>query len=155
MYSQEENIPWVMFTCEMALGGGRTSDRGSGANNRVCLIGSFSFSEMTMSSPTSSSFHSINSDDIVFTPSTADESVLVTPVTSSTDSQTTDHLQSWKPVYDFNSPPNVTRPYKPEEALEDIPGVRYALEIFLSSHMLESEEYCNKADEIKCAHLFI
>jgi hypothetical protein len=56
---------------------------------------------------------------------------------------------SWKPNYDLRSPPDIIRPYKAEEALEDIPGVSYALEVFLSSHMLESEDYCHKMDEIK------
>jgi hypothetical protein len=57
---------------------------------------------------------------------------------------------SWKSSYKTDSPPAVQRPYKPEEALDDIPGVAFALEHFLSSHMLESEEYCNKMDETKC-----
>lgn len=87
-------------------------------------------------------------------PSTADEDVPVTPATSTMGSPTTDP-PSWKPIYDLNSPPDVARPYEPEEALEDLPGVHYALEVFLSSHMLESEEYCNEADEIKCANLSI
>jgi hypothetical protein len=56
---------------------------------------------------------------------------------------------SWKPKFELHLPPEVTRPYNPEEALGDIQGVSYALETFLSSHMLESEEYCHKMDEPK------
>lgn len=56
----------------------------------------------------------------------------------------------WKPV--FSSPPTVKVPYNPREALEDIPGVCYALEQFLASHMVESEEYCHKLDEPKFVH---
>jgi len=57
---------------------------------------------------------------------------------------------SSKPVY--TSPPAVKVPYDPHEALDDIPGVAYALELFLASHMVESEEYCHKMDENKYIH---
>jgi hypothetical protein len=57
---------------------------------------------------------------------------------------------SWKSSYKSESPPTVERPYVSEEALRDIPGVAFALEHFLSSHMLESEEYCDEMDETKC-----
>jgi hypothetical protein len=46
--------------------------------------------------------------------------------------------------------PSVKVPYTPQEALDDIPGVSHALELFLASHMVESEEYCHKMDENKC-----
>ena len=40
--------------------------------------------------------------------------------------------------------------YNPEkDALSDIPGVRYALDLFLSSHMVESENFCNDMDPSK------
>ncbi|KAF5323980.1 hypothetical protein D9611_008246 [Ephemerocybe angulata] len=54
-------------------------------------------------------------------------------------------LQSWESPY--TSPPPVKKPYKPSQALEDIPGMEYALKLFLESHMLESEEYCSTNDE--------
>ncbi|KAG5634747.1 hypothetical protein H0H81_000907 [Sphagnurus paluster] len=54
---------------------------------------------------------------------------------------------SWATI--FHSPPPVKTPYDPSEALGDVPGARYALHLFLSSHMLESEEYCHKSDESK------
>ncbi|KAF9446913.1 hypothetical protein P691DRAFT_803254 [Macrolepiota fuliginosa MF-IS2] len=73
----------------------------------------------------------------------------VTTSSTSNISPTDDTNLSWKPNYTLGSPPGVSQPYKPEEALDDIPGVSYALEIFLSSHMLESEEYCHKMDETK------
>jgi hypothetical protein len=57
---------------------------------------------------------------------------------------------AWKPVY--SSPPTVKVPYNPREALDDIPGVCYALEQFLASHMVESEEYCHNLDETKFVH---
>ena len=33
-------------------------------------------------------------------------------------------------------------PYVPTDALGDLPGIAYALELFLSSQMLESEAFC-------------
>ncbi|KAG2006390.1 Inclusion body clearance protein IML2 [Coprinopsis cinerea AmutBmut pab1-1] len=54
---------------------------------------------------------------------------------------------SWTPAY--QSPPPVKAKYKPEEALDDLPGVCYALQLFLESHMLEAEEYCHKNDKKK------
>lgn len=57
---------------------------------------------------------------------------------------------SWRSNYQLDSAPDVEATYIPEEALKDIPGVSYALELFLSSHMLESEDYCHKMDETKC-----
>ncbi|EMD32712.1 hypothetical protein CERSUDRAFT_161188 [Gelatoporia subvermispora B] len=47
------------------------------------------------------------------------------------------------------APPLPRGPYKPERALEDIPGISYALHLFLASHMVESEEYCHKSDPKK------
>ena len=46
-------------------------------------------------------------------------------------------------------PPSIEYPYNPREALDDIPGIRHALDLFVASHMLESEEYCNKSVEKK------
>jgi hypothetical protein len=40
-------------------------------------------------------------------------------------------------------------PYKAKDALSDLPGVSYALEIFLASKMHESEDYCNASDPKK------
>lgn len=54
---------------------------------------------------------------------------------------------SWSTIY--TAPPPVKYPYNPKEALSDLPGVSYALEMFLASHMVESEDYCNKSDEKK------
>lgn len=40
--------------------------------------------------------------------------------------------------------------YNPEkDALGDIPGLRYALDLFLSSHMVESEDFCREMDPTK------
>ena len=38
--------------------------------------------------------------------------------------------------------------YNQEYALNDLPGVAYALHLFLASHMVESEEYCHKCDPV-------
>ena len=46
-------------------------------------------------------------------------------------------------------------PYTQEKALDDIPGVVYALHLFLASHMLESEAHCNKIDPAKYAPLML
>ncbi|KAG6875259.1 hypothetical protein C0993_008664, partial [Termitomyces sp. T159_Od127] len=51
---------------------------------------------------------------------------------------------SWEPLY--TAPPPVKYPYVAAEALSDLPGVTYALETFLNSRMLESEEYCHTSD---------
>ena len=40
--------------------------------------------------------------------------------------------------------------YDPErDALSDLPGLRYALDLFLSSHMVESENFCKDMDPAK------
>jgi hypothetical protein len=46
-------------------------------------------------------------------------------------------------------PPPINEPYEAADALEDLPGISYALELFVASHMLESEEYCHKSDPEK------
>lgn len=46
-------------------------------------------------------------------------------------------------------PPLPKGSYRPGGALEDIPGISYALHLFLASHMVESEEYCIKSDPKK------
>ncbi|KAJ7627995.1 hypothetical protein DFH06DRAFT_1226877 [Mycena polygramma] len=58
-----------------------------------------------------------------------------------------DASSSYRSIY--TSPPPVKVPYKPEEALADIPGVHYALDMFLASKMHEAEEYCNESDKKK------
>ena len=47
-------------------------------------------------------------------------------------------------------PPAVSWPYSHAAALDDIPGIAYALDTFLKSHMVESEEYCHRNDPNKC-----
>ncbi|KAF7799194.1 hypothetical protein EIP86_010425 [Pleurotus ostreatoroseus] len=49
----------------------------------------------------------------------------------------------------IKEPPIPSGPYTQEKALDDIPGVLYALHLFLASHMLESEAHCNKIDPTK------
>ena len=49
------------------------------------------------------------------------------------------------------SPPPVTEPYSTENALDDLPGVSYALALFLASHMVELEDYCHESDPQKYA----
>ncbi|KAJ4474283.1 hypothetical protein J3R30DRAFT_3778229 [Lentinula aciculospora] len=68
-----------------------------------------------------------------------------TPATSiaGTDIEKLD-IPSFKSV--LTSPPPVQYPYRPDQSLKDIPGISYALELFLASHMVESEDYCNKSD---------
>ena len=59
--------------------------------------------------------------------------------------------ESWTSIYSI--PPSVKCPYNPVDALADIPGISYALDLFLASHMLESEDYCNKSDEHKLSSI--
>lgn len=46
-------------------------------------------------------------------------------------------------------PPKVTGAYKTSDALVDLPGVRYAVSLFLESHMVECEEWCDENDPKK------
>ena len=64
----------------------------------------------------------------------------ISPTMSSGDKK----VESWSSIY--TTPPSIKYPYEPTEALGDIVGVSHALELFLASHMLESEEYCHKSD---------
>lgn len=77
----------------------------------------------------------------------------VTSVTSDNDTAITPDDTQGYPSYQsiYTSPPPVAYPYQPTEALGDLPGVSYALEMFLASHMVESEDYCNKSDIKKFA----
>lgn len=47
------------------------------------------------------------------------------------------------------APPAPSGSYSPKRALDDLPGTQYALELFLASKMVESEEYCDKCDPKK------
>ncbi|KAI0049076.1 hypothetical protein FA95DRAFT_1489914 [Auriscalpium vulgare] len=52
-------------------------------------------------------------------------------------------------VKDTVSPPSTKWPYTPNTALDDIPGVSYALDLFLKSLMVECEDYCHASDPKK------
>ncbi|KZT66217.1 hypothetical protein DAEQUDRAFT_675510 [Daedalea quercina L-15889] len=45
-----------------------------------------------------------------------------------------------------SAPAPPRKPYSPETALEDVPGLNYALHLFLASQMVEAEEYCKECD---------
>lgn len=49
---------------------------------------------------------------------------------------------------DRKAPP-VVNPYSMENSMRDLPCAAYALELFLASHMLESEDYMHKGDPKK------
>ncbi|KAH9976889.1 hypothetical protein BGW80DRAFT_1436138 [Lactifluus volemus] len=49
----------------------------------------------------------------------------------------------------LTEPSPVTWPYSHDTALDDIPGISYALDLFLKSLMVESEEYCHRSDPKK------
>jgi len=49
----------------------------------------------------------------------------------------------------LGDPPAVAWPYSHGAALDDIPGVAYAVDLFLKSHMVEAEEYCHRSDPKK------
>ncbi|KAF8623319.1 hypothetical protein AX17_007460 [Amanita inopinata Kibby_2008] len=53
---------------------------------------------------------------------------------------------SWQSSFADGNAPVVKTLYTPDDALLDLPGVHYALEVFLNSQMIESEEYCHKND---------
>ena len=44
---------------------------------------------------------------------------------------------------------NQVKEYSPENALDDLPAIRLALDQFLDSKMIESEELCLKIDPRK------
>lgn len=48
-----------------------------------------------------------------------------------------------------DSPPPVNNPYNPTNALDDIPGLHFALHEFLQSRMHESERFCEQSDPEK------
>ncbi|OAX31844.1 hypothetical protein K503DRAFT_870456, partial [Rhizopogon vinicolor AM-OR11-026] len=48
-----------------------------------------------------------------------------------------------------NPPPLVTHAYDPTNALDDIPGLHWALHEFLQSRMHESEGFCDQSDPQK------
>lgn len=50
-------------------------------------------------------------------------------------------------------PPVVEQPYSMAHSMVDLPCAAYALELFLASHMLESEEYMNQGDPQKYVSL--
>ena len=51
---------------------------------------------------------------------------------------------------DTSRPPlTMDGPYTHDRALEDLPGVKHALDLFLASHMVESEEFCHESDPKK------
>lgn len=50
----------------------------------------------------------------------------------------------------MNRPPPFTpKTYDSSDALDDIPGIHWALHEFLHSRMLEAEEYCDRVDPNK------
>ena len=68
----------------------------------------------------------------------------VSPESISVKSETTDSLA----VPEL--PTSAGESYTQERALDDLPGISYALALFLSSHMVESEEFCHERDPKKC-----
>ncbi|KAJ3991899.1 hypothetical protein F5050DRAFT_1580574 [Lentinula boryana] len=76
--------------------------------------------------------------------STAATSITWTDIEKPANLQDIHETPSYRSIY--TTPPPVKYPYMPSKALEDIPGVSYALELFLASHMVESEDYCNESD---------
>ena len=61
--------------------------------------------------------------------------------------------ESCTPICSIPLEPPVKSPYNPVDALDDIPGIRHALDLFLSSQMVESENYCKKNDEDKLSSI--
>ncbi|KAH6894046.1 hypothetical protein BKA70DRAFT_1320347 [Coprinopsis sp. MPI-PUGE-AT-0042] len=55
--------------------------------------------------------------------------------------------ESWNSP--FKTPPSIKKKYKATEALEDLPAMAYAIQLFLESHMVEAEQFCHTNDEKK------
>ena len=66
-----------------------------------------------------------------------------TPPTSLDDSTSTVLLNKMKPAI-------MEGKYTKDRGLEDLPGVKHALDLFLSSHMIEAEEFCRESDPKMC-----
>lgn len=68
--------------------------------------------------------------------------------TPSTDATSVENLQLNPTSYasPSTSPPSIPQPYNPASALGDIPAIAYALELFLSSKMVESEKFLLDCD---------
>lgn len=83
---------------------------------------------------------------------TAQGSDLHVPDSGFVDTTTTPSTSTTKPMIGsytsrFTSPPVTVYPYTHDVALTDLPGVSYALELFLSSKMFESEAYLKEQDK--------
>lgn len=57
------------------------------------------------------------------------------------------HFDS-KPSLEAKAPP-VQNPYSMKNSMTDLPCAAYALDLFLASHMMESEDYLHKGDPQK------
>jgi hypothetical protein len=86
----------------------------------------------------------LNVEGLSLTPSPTSS---LTPATTTVTTET-----SFTSIHSF--PPSVKAPYAAKDALGDIPGVSYALELFLASKMVESEDYCNESDPKKYVLFF-
>ncbi|KAF8659477.1 hypothetical protein AX16_001844 [Volvariella volvacea WC 439] len=83
--------------------------------------------------------------------SSASWSNVSTPSPGSLTPATTPGSEQLPPPYKtrYPVPPSVKTPYNPEDALTDLPAISYALELFLSSQMVESEDFCHRSDKEK------
>lgn len=68
---------------------------------------------------------------------------------SPSSSPDTVHLNGDLKMAKDSKAPLVQNPYNMANSMVDLPCAAYALELFLASHMLESEEYMNKSDPQK------
>jgi hypothetical protein len=68
------------------------------------------------------------------------------PTSTTTDARNTEGSSRTR-----TPPPVPSGSYSPTRALDDLPGVHYALELFLASQMVESENFCDASDPKKCA----
>ncbi|KAI0061327.1 hypothetical protein BV25DRAFT_1805762 [Artomyces pyxidatus] len=72
-----------------------------------------------------------------------------TPSTEPTSLSSDVSNQSLSTVKENILPPTTKWPYTPSAALDDLPGVAYALDLFLKSLMVESEQFCHTSDPKK------
>ncbi|KAF7982688.1 hypothetical protein HWV62_27180 [Athelia sp. TMB] len=70
-------------------------------------------------------------------------------LSSPSSSPDTVHLNGDLKMAQDSKVPSVQNPYNMANSMVDLPCAAYALELFLASHMLESEEYMNKGDPKK------
>jgi len=91
-----------------------------------------------------------STDSSLLTPATSADIGMTSSLSKKKADLTVVDAEKGPPSYkSWSGPPVVKQPYNPTYALLDLPPICYALDLFLQSKMLESEEFCDKNDAKK------